>query len=320
MHISLGYIDEIPNFNEQVDNSFNGTCFAYDWFLKLKKSNQILKIYDENNILQGFMPLFISEEKDKINQSTMYIPYGGPVIFKLPSEERHKIRYLRALEKTLCQYLQANYDEVNFSTDNSIIDIMPFIRMGFTPEVRYTYKLDLSRGLKNIYNGFGHDRKKDIRKALKRNVEFIPDQTMQYFDVSKAMKWEKNYGSTSSVDFVTDYIRATIKNNRGMCFVAKENGEVIGGVHIAWDKKVAYILYSYYERQKDDIAIAYIYYKMFEYLIDNNIVGYVDFEGSVFEEIEDWNISFGAYQSRFYNLHWNHQNEPYLNLYDYGGK
>ena len=320
MHIELGNITDIPDMNEKIDNSFNGTCFAYDWFLKLKQSEKILKIYDEKMTLLGFMPVFNSNNSRIIAQSTMYIPYGGPVIFNLPNEERNKIRFIRNVEKALCNYLQGNYDEINFSTDNNIIDIMPFIRSNFTREVRYTYKLDLSLGIEKIYNNFGSDRKKDIRKAKNRNVEFIVDSTMKYFDVNKAMKWEAKYGFESTSDFVKTYINETVNNSRGMCFVAKENDRIIGGVHIAWDSNTAYILYSYYEEEKDDIAIAYIYYKMFEYLINNNIVRYIDFEGSVFESIEDWNISFGAYQSRFYNLHWNNKDNLYLNVYDYGEK
>ena len=320
MHIELSNVNDIPDINEKIDTSFNGTCFAYDWFLKLKQSEKVLKIYDQKMNLLGFMPVFNSDNSKIIAQSTMYIPYGGPVIFSLPNEERNKIRLIRNIEKALCDYLQSNYDEVNFSTDNNIIDIMPFIRANFTPEVRYTYKLDLSTGIEKIYNNFGSDRKKDIRKAKNRDVEFIVDSTMKYFDVNKAMKWEAKYGFESTSDFVKTYIKETINNNRGMCFVAKENDKIIGGVHIAWDSNTAYILYSYYEDEKDDIAIAYIYYKMFEYLITNNIVRYRDFEGSVFESIEDWNISFGAYQSRFYNLHWNNKENLYLNVYDYGEK
>lgn len=319
MYIELGNIFEIEDIDSKVDSSFNGTCFAYSWFLLLKNSEQILKIYNSKHELQGFMPVFKNNPKT-IAQSTMYIPYGGPVIFSLPKEERNKIRYIRNVEKALCNYIQKNYDNIQFSTDNEIIDIMPFIRAGFTPEVRYTYKLDLDRGLESIYNNFGSDRKKDIRKANKRNIQFIIDNKMEYFDVKKAMKWEANYGFESTSNFVEKYIKTTIKKEKGMCFVAKENDNVIGGVHIAWDNKNAYILYSYYEKQNDDIAIAFIYYKMFEYLINNKIVNYIDFEGSVFESIEDWNISFGAYQSRFYNLHWNSNNNPYLNLYDYGEK
>lgn len=320
MHIEMGNINDISDINYQIDISYNGTCFAYDWFLKLKHSEKILKIYDQKNKLVGFMPVFNSENDKVIAQSTMYIPYGGPVIFKLPNEERNKIRFIRNIEKALCDYLKKNYIEVNFSTDSKIIDIMPFIRAGFTPEVRYTYKLDLTVGIDRIFNSFGSDRKKDIKKAKKRDVEFVVDSNMSYFDVDKAMKWESKYGFESTSGFVKKYINETINNNRGMCFVAKEDGRVIGGVHIAWDSNTAYILYSYYEKSNDDIAIAYIYYKMFEYLINNNVVRYIDFEGSVFESIEDWNISFGAYQSRFYNLHWNNKDNLYLNIYDYGEK
>ena len=161
MYIELGNIFEIEDIDYKVDSSFNGTCFAYSWFLLLKDSEQILKIYNSKHELQGFMPVFKNNPKT-IAQSTMYIPYGGPVIFSLPKEERNKIRYIRNVEKALCNYIQKNYDNIQFSIDNEIIDIMPFIRAGFTPEVRYTYKLDLDRGLESIYNNFGSDRKKDI--------------------------------------------------------------------------------------------------------------------------------------------------------------
>ena len=320
MYIKKGLVKDLNNINQLIDDSYNGTCFAYDFFLKLKKSNKILKIYDDDNELQGFMPVFESGNERKIKQSTMYIPYGGPILFQIPKEERNKIRYFRNMEKALCNYFLNNFDEVNFSTDVKIIDIMPFIRSGFTPEVRYTYRIDLRDGLEKVYSSFGSDRKKDIRKAIKRNVKVITDDKMKYFDAKKAMKWESKYGFESSHKFTEKYILETLKNKKGMCFVAIENDEVIGGVHIAWDKKAAYILYSYYENQKDDIAIAFIYYKMFEYLINNKLVDYIDFEGSVFESIEDFNISFGAFQERFYNLHWNKDHKPYLNVYDYGEK
>lgn len=320
MKIKMGTIKDIVDINDRIDNSYNGTCFAYDWFLKLKKSNKILRIYDNDKLI-GFMPIFSSNNPNKvIFQSTMYIPYGGPVLFDVPTEERHKIKYIRSIEKELINYLQKKYTELDFSVDTKITDIMPFIRSGFTIENRYTYKLDLGIGLENLYEKFGHDRRKDIRKAFNKELKFIVDDKMKYFDPNEAMKWEKNYGSESTVKETEKYIKKTLEKERGMCFVALDEDIVIGGVHIAWDKNTAYILYSYYERKNDDIAIAFLYYKIFEYLIANKIVRYIDFEGSVFESIEDWNISFGAYQERFYNLHWNKLGKTYPNIYDYGEK
>lgn len=319
MYIKEDYIKNIDDFDEKIDNSYNGTCFAYSWFLKLKDTDKVLKIIEGDKLI-GVMPLFKNENERIIAQSTMYIPYGGPVLFEIPKENRNKIRFIRRVEKVLIDYLKNNYDKVTFSLDDKIIDIMPFIRSNFIPENRYTYKLDITKSVGDIYHEFGHDRKKDLRKANKRNFKLVIDKEVKYFNSKKAMKWETNYGNSSSHNWVEKYIKQSIFNKRGMSFVAFDNDKSVGGVHIVWDKQVAYILYSYYEKEKDDVAIAYLYYEIIKYLKENKLVKYLDFEGSVFESIEDWNISFGAFQSRFYNLHWDKTEDKCLTIYDYGEK
>lgn len=321
MKITLDTIKSISNIDEKIDNSFNGTCFAYSWFLELKETDKILKI-EENNEIIGFMPLFLNETGKEICQSTMYIPYGGPVIFDVPKEERNKIRFIRKIENALSKYLIENFEELSFSTDNNLIDIMPFIRNGFIPELRYTYKLDLTKNINEIYAAFGNDRKKEIRRAKKNDVEFYLDQNMKYLSPEKCVEWEKKYNFPSSADFVREYMKTTMDKNRGMCFVAKKGEQVYGAVHMAWDKTTAYILYSYFDKEHDVGSIAFLYYKIFEYLKDIQNIKYIDFEGSVYETVEDFNISFGAYQSRYYNLHYSKKNQKniYESMYVYYDK
>lgn len=320
MHIELKKIGEFNDLNQLVDDSFNGTCFAYDWFLILKKVDYILAILNNKGNVVGFMPLFVDEnDQKKLAQSTMYIPYGGPILFQLPTKERHKIKFIRDIEYQLAKYLKDNFTTISFSTDTKIKDIMPFIRVGYIPEVRYTYKLDLQKTLDEIYTNFGSDRKKEIRKMNALGVEIICDSNLEYFDFEKAMKWEKKHNLPSSSDFVKKYILTSISKNRGMSFVLKKDKEILGGVHLVWDKTTAYILYSYYENKG---AITTIYYNMIKYLKENTTVKFLDFEGSVYESIEDFNMSFGAFQDRYYNLHWKDKNieELYTNLYEYGDK
>lgn len=320
MNLKLINLDDLKDINTLIDNSFNGTCFSYDWFLKLKNVKKILAIFDNNDNLISFMPLFVDlNSKRKLSQSTMYIPYGGPVIIKMPTKERHKIQHIRNIEYMLARYLLNYFDDLSFSTDPKIIDIMPFIRTGFVPEVRYTYKLDLRKSLIDIYSNFGTDRKKEIKRIKNQKIEFVVDNKLRFFDCNKAMVWEKKHNLPTSVNFVKKYILESISNNRGMSFVLKDNEKVLGGVHLVWDKNTAYILYSYYESKG---AITYIYYNMIDYLKKNTTVQYLDFEGSVYESIEDFNMSFGAYQDRFYNLHWKKEKkyELYPILYDYGKK
>lgn len=318
MKVTMATVNDIEDIDEKIDNSFNGTCFAYSWFLKLKDTDKILKIEDGNTIV-GFMPLFLDHSGKTICQSTMYIPYGGPVVFSVPSDERNKIRFLRKIENELSKYLIQNFDELSFSTDNNLIDIMPFIRNGFIPEVRYTYRINLKENIEYIYNAFGNDRKKEIRRALKNSVEFYLDNDMKYISPDKCVEWEKKYNFPSSATWVREYMNETMKKNRGMCFVAKKDDIVFGAVHMAWDKTTAYILYSYFDSNYDVGAIAFLYYKIFEYLKCQGNIKFIDFEGSVYESVEDFNISFGAYQSRYYNLHYSKSNVEniYNNLYVY---
>lgn len=318
MDLKIIDLENFDNIDEVIDSSYNGTCFAYSWFLKLKKCNTILCIYEENKMI-AFMPLFNNSE-NFIKQSTMYIPYGGFVLIDVPKEERNKIRFIRNIEKVLIDYFNKKYDSVDFSLDPKIVDVMPFIRAGYKPELRYTYKLNIRDDFENVYIGFGSDRKKDIKKSKRKNYKFVIDKENIYFDVNKAMVWEQNYGDISTIEFVRKYIKESIIHGKGMSFVAlDENEQNSGGVHIVWDYDTAYILYSYYDQRDDDVAIAFLYHNIIKYLYDDTNVIFLDFEGSVFETIENWNISFGASQERFYNLHWK-KNYKIDEMYDYGEK
>lgn len=310
-------INSIINIDKLIDNSYNGTCFAYSWFMKLKKTDKILKFVNDKGVIFGFMPLFLSEDGKSLCQNTMYIPYGGPVLFNVPSTTRRRIAFIRQLEELLIEYFKKHFEHFSFSMDDKIIDVMPFIRKEVIPELRYTYKLDLQNDIEDIYKNFGHDRKKEIKKATNNNTEFIIDDKLKYFSPNKCVEWEKKYGFPSSVNFVKEYIKKAIEKNRGMCFVAKKAEVVYGAVYISWDSSTGYILYSYFDDKYDVGAIAFLYYKIFEYLKNVVKLKYVDFEGSVYESVENYNISFGAYQSRYYNLHYSKDKEIYKNIYKY---
>ena len=58
-----------------------------------------------------------------------------------------------------------------------------------------------------------------------------------------------------------------------------------------------------------------------EHLKDNDICEILDFEGSVFQEIENFNLSFGAKQEIYFNYYYEKdKNKLYSELYDYGEK
>ena len=73
MYIELGNIFDVENIDDMIDNSFNGTCFSYSWFLKLKDSFKILKIY--NSVLY-YLHSFDIMNKTKAFRILLY-NFGG---------------------------------------------------------------------------------------------------------------------------------------------------------------------------------------------------------------------------------------------------
>lgn len=315
MIIKKEQIKFMNNIDEMVNNSLNGTAFAYRYFLDLKKVSYCLCVYDNNKIV-AFMPLF--EEGNFLNQSTMYIPYGGPLLLYSKNKYRKYFLYTREVISTIMEYIKTNYDESSFSFDPSLTDIIPCVKNNFVPEVRYTYIINLKQSLEEIYNNFGKDRKKDIK--LTNEVEIFIDDKLAEFDLEKALSWEHNYGIKTSVSEVKVYLQESIKNNCGKCFIAKRENDILGGVAVVWDKKRCYIMYSYYEKSSRTV-IPKIYYTIIKYLKDNSICEILDFEGSVFPEIENFNLSFGAKQELYFNYYYEKdKNKLYSELYDYGEK
>lgn len=309
-------VKEINNIDELVDKSINGTAFSYEFFLKLKKVSNLLCIYDDNKLI-ALMPLF--ENGLELNQSTMYIPYGGPVLLYSFNSYRKQILYTRDVMHTITAYLKNNYESISFSIDPTITDIIPCVKNGLVPEVRYTYKIDLQKSINDIYSNFGTDRKKNIKRQ--KNIEILFDDDLSKFDLDKALIWEYNYGNETSKTFVKKYLKEAISKNKGKCLIAKINNSIMGGIAVVWDNKNCYIMYSYYDKNSITV-IPILYYELIKYLKDNNICKYLDFEGSVFKEIEEFNLSFGAKQTIYFNFYYEKFNNEslYKELYDYGEK
>ena len=273
MEIKKVKISEIKDIDTLINDSNNGTAFAYSYFLNLKQVENCLCVYDDN-VLLAFMPLF--ENGKKLEQSTMYIPYGGPILLYSKKNYRKYTLITREVLTLITDYIKNKYEESSFSFDPSLIDAIPCIKNGFIPEIRYTYVINLDNSLESIFNKFGHDRKKNIRKT--KDVEVLIDDELVLFDVKSALSWELNYGSEISYDFVKKYLKESIENKKGKCFVALKNKKVIGGVAIVWDNKRCYIMYSYYD--KNEITpIPKIYYEIIKYLDKNYLFGKEDLQG-----------------------------------------
>lgn len=304
METKIEKLSEIREWNTLIrQSSDGGDLFHLDWFLSINGVNNVLCVYDKTNII-AVMPLFESDGETKIEQSTIYVPYGGPVFFEHIENERRSFIRKRLILELICQELQERYLKIKFSVGVGFTDIIPFIRNGFIPEYRVTYTLDLRKELDQMIKTWGSDRQEDLKFAQKSKLMIIHDIDLKYLNVDEFIVWDNN-NHYFTKKIVESIIRESVKNGMGAHFVALKEKKVVGAVYILWDNKNSYIFYSFYDKSENNGAITALYYEIIQYC--KNVLDLItmDFEGSVLVGIENWNLSFSTQQKSYFCLHWN---------------
>lgn len=296
--VKIKKINELNNWDSFVQMGLGGTVFHESWYLKYKGVERALCVY-KNNELLAILPLY---EKDNrtIEQSTKYVPYSG-IVFKYNQLSRTTMLQCRKITNHLIQFIKKSYSSVSFSVLYDFQDITPFLNSGFMPEIRYTYIYDLRNGVDNTL--FSKGRLLDLKLFSKTGCIIAEDPHLEHFDVSKALFWSDDI----DVNEVKKMLLNAISLKRGMAFVAVDSkkSKVQGGLFLVWDKKRAYSIYSYFERENNSKGIpTRLYLEAMYYIKEKCGLDKFDFEGSVLPGVEAFYQSFGAKQTIFFNLFW----------------
>lgn len=137
LSVKIKKIDTIKNWDVLVRNSHCGTLFQEQWYLKARNVSDILCVFQKDKIVAALV-LYDSNE-NKLEQSTIKIPYGGPIFF-LPEkiDYRRRIILERNLNELIIEFLINKFEKIDFSVDTDFDDIIPYIRNGFSIEYRFT--------------------------------------------------------------------------------------------------------------------------------------------------------------------------------------
>ena len=317
LSVKIKKIDTIKNWDVLVRNSHCGTLFQEQWYLKARNVSDILCVFQKDKIVAALV-LYDSNE-NKLEQSTIKIPYGGPIFF-LPEkiDYRRRIILERNLNELIIEFLINKFEKIDFSVDTDFDDIIPYIRNGFSIEYRFTYTIILDQSVNELKKFWGSDRKKDLIIAKRNNLILKIYNHAKTFDIINSLYWEEESNKENSYLEVKAIIDTALKINRGKIFVAYLEDKIVAAVFVAWDHRKSYILYSYYDRNYDVGAICFLYYNIFRYTQDELKLLYVDLEGSVLKGIEDFDISFSARQVKYFNLHWSKNGDcRFVDYYNY---
>ncbi len=303
-------LEDCVQWDILAKNGIGSNVFQNSWYLKHCCVSKVIGAFQEQTLIAGF-PLYEAKDKKSMIQSTLYVPYSGPIFH--PNWSKKHIQ--RTIAHEFIYILQKRYSHIKFSLSPQLHDIVPYLNSSFMPEVRYTYVLDLSHKWHILESRFSKNRKIDLQRAKMRGVHIVKDRL---FSIDQILFWNENRDSIRESQRIMDYAE---KTGHGQAFTAlNTNGEPIGGIFLLFDSQTAYSVMSFVADEYKQLGVGTaLYTYAIKYSQDTLNMHYFDFEGSVLKGVERFYMQFGGKQTLYFNLHWNRSQTEYdvKDLYGY---
>ena len=272
--------------------------------------SEILTVRERGRLRAG-QPCFGDLAAGRLTQSSLSVPYGGPVFAASSAHVRRRLLQTRQAAARLASALQSRFEQVVFCLAPDVHDLVPWLEAGFLPEVRYTYRLDTGAP-----SALASGRRNDKIRAARSGLEAVEDRTLRYFDVKRSVQWATE---TGFVPATRDYLSRIIAADRGCPWVAVSGARPVAGLFMQWDAHHGYTTHSYMiEAGRACGAATFLYLHALSVARARGLEA-VDLSGSVLPGVERFYQSFGARQTLYFRLHWYADPSlmPGVDLYQY---
>jgi lipid II:glycine glycyltransferase (peptidoglycan interpeptide bridge formation enzyme) len=181
LNIKMLDSDTEEKWNKMILSSPQGTLFHTIPWLRLvqKQTNTELLpfMFYQGSQLVGVFPFFIKKQgiaKLGLSPPTKsYLLYLGPVIAEYDAlKQDKKERILLSMQEELDKYLfnKIGCNHVRIRTSPGLIDSRPLKWSGYIVDSHYTYRINLSKGIENIWERLDSKLRGEINKAIRKGV------------------------------------------------------------------------------------------------------------------------------------------------------
>jgi len=265
-------------------------------------SNAEILLIKDDDLIKGYFILPLYNNFDRITAEREYrvYPYASPIVFEKDNMKRRKYIF------ELFKFIKEKYPLIELPLHFDFKDIAAVQSLGMFVDMWHTHvtrkKLlpnDITSSLR--YNTSYADRFVKIEKS--KNYEL--------FDFSKAI-----HGDKKEVELRKNNAINLIKNNQAIIFTAynKDDNKIVASTIISYDKKCAYYLHCY--REKDSVrgVVPLMLLKAIEYSFDTLDVEIFDFEGAVIQSIDKFLSTFNVEIVPYGYLYYAKDKKEYLEL------
>lgn len=287
--------------------------FAQCWWLNAVSDhpddwNVVISMKGEQ--VTGIWPYLIQERFSiTMMRNPRLTPYLGPYIF-FPSDikdsNRDSFEY-KVTEQLLAGLPDADVWRLSLRPGFRQAGILR--RYGLKIEVQQSFILNLEESEEQLFLRFKDDVRRNIRVAERElQVQFDPTAIAGLYDFQKVTLEEKRVNQPYSEDQLQTLLDASIANNSGALWVAREKGTIQAIIWNVWDQECSYYLMG--GKNPDMVNTKAMSLLLWHCILEAKRRGnkYFDFEGSMDNGVERFFRSFGAERALYLVLkrdgHW----------------
>ena len=228
-----------------------------------------------------------------------FVKHLGPFIFPEFRAPKLSIRILQDMIDRLPKIASFKQD-----FHPTLTNWLPFYWHGYEQTTRYTYQLDLTKSLTDLFDNLNRNMRRNIRKAESQVcvLEDLPLET--FYHINHKSFQRQGLPIPYTFDLLKRHDEALGYHGSRKIFYARDERRNIHSVaYLIWDHRTAY-----YHLSGDDPAFRQsgsgilLTWKAIEYTKEVLNLPVFDFEGSMLEPVETIRRQFGARQQPYFRI------------------
>ena len=243
MAITLKICDDQKEWDSLVEKSPHGTIFHTWKFLKIIEKHTPSKLYPligmKGTTPVGIYPLFFQKRffLKMVFSPPPYVavPYMGPALIgydKLKQSKKESLftEFQRRVDEFISSELGADYSYISVSP--RIIDARPFKWMDYDIKPRYSYSIELSKGIDEIWKNITKNLRNDINRARREGIivkSGSKKELIRLYDLLVKRYADQGKIVNVSKEYLLDIYKAFYSENLGI-LVAEYNGDMVTGI------------------------------------------------------------------------------------------
>lgn len=276
-------------------NELDLPIFSQPWFLDIVCGDNgwdILLVMKDNKVAASMPVPKQNKVTFQFSRTPVLAKYLGPYFSKKFSSVKQQEKLLKLL---INQMPCITFFNQNFNP--TLTNWLPFFWENFAATTSYTFVLDLSKNINELYNNIdGNYRNNKIAKA-KQSITIRSDlNLLDFYDVQSKTLERQNIEFPFSFDFIKKYDAILKEKNAREIFFAIDKEKNIHSVaYLIWDRKTTYL-----QMIGDDPTLRksgagiLLTWHMIKYAKEVLQKERFDFLGSMIEPITNVRESFGA--------------------------